>query len=108
MRVAVESVDLNLIPEAERQVSLTGEVAATAYAVARWIVPNDEPQTILYGALVAGFDFQMEFFCREVSHCRTVFVNEAPGGYVAAAWCDSPPGGWQSRTRGERGVSTSS
>lgn len=91
LRVAGESVELNPIPEGECRVAPTGEAAATAWAVERsgWVVSNDEPDTILYEAQVEGFDYQIEYFCREIVHCRTVFVNKTADGYVAVAWCDS-------------------
>lgn len=82
---------LNLIPESEGQVAKTGEDAATQYAVENWIVSNDKPDTILYKSVVEGFDFQIEFICREIVRRRTVFVNKVADGYVAVAWCDTPP-----------------
>jgi hypothetical protein len=98
-RLRGEDVGLSTIPEGERQVAPTGEEAATAWAVERseWVVSNDQPNTVLYEALVEGYDYQIEFFCREVVRCRTVFVNKVAGGYVAVAWCDSPPSGWPLR-----------
>lgn len=101
--MGVESVELKPIPEGEGRVAPTGEEAATAWAVERseWVVSNDLPCTALYEAQAEGFDYQIEFFCREVVRRRTVFVNETAGGFVAAAWCDSPPGGWPPGARVE-------
>ncbi len=92
--MAVKLVELHIIPASEKCIAATGEAAATMYAVENWIVPNDEPQTILYQSFVEDFDFQIEYFCRETVHCRTVFVNKSDAGYITMAWCDSPPRGW--------------
>lgn len=99
--------EIHLIPEAEQHIAPTGEEAATRYAVEYWVVPNDQPQTILYESLIEGYDFQIEFFCREIVHRRTVFVNATEGGYVAAAWCDSPPNLWSGRITLKQSGSTS-
>lgn len=91
MKVKIEDVELNPIPEGERRVAPTGAAAATTWAVERsgWVVPDDEPSTILYEAQIEGFDYQIDFFDRDVVHSRTILVNKAAGGYVAVAWCDT-------------------
>ncbi len=85
---------LQWIPESERVTASSGEEAATLFADEHWVVPNGMAATILYAAVVDGFDYQIEFFCREVVHHRTVFLNKIEGQYVTVAWCDEPPGDW--------------
>lgn len=82
------------IPQAERVRGIDGTAVSTEFAISHWVVPNDLPMTDLYQSVIAGYDFQIEFFCREVVHNRTVFLNRTTDGFETTAWCDSPPAGW--------------
>ncbi len=88
---------LQWIPENEQKIAASGEEAATLFANHKWYINNDAHSlTILSEAVVDGFEYQIDFFCRPESMIPlTVFLNKKDGQYVTVAWCNEPPEGWE-------------